>query len=140
MFSTIAILVYGIEQGQRGMDTLSWAYYLSLVALFFILSSLIAAGLEVKRLSRKSTDEVPILRSNSTICRSQRTLTHSMSVDSCASLRTIETPVKIAVQMNRPRSESQCRMRVNSVSYAPTVLEEDEECKGAPFYLDNEVS
>ena len=142
MTSFAGVTLYGIKQGQRGIDTLSWGFALACVSCFFMILSTIPLAFEARRISHEQSDQIPILPpiqgSKST---SRPVLHHSPSVDSCTELRTEENLNDRQFKLTRPRSASQIRMRVNSVSQdcPPTPLPgEIEEESGAVFDFDNE--
>ena len=142
MTSFTGVTLYGIKQGQRGKDTLSWAFMLACVACFFIILSIVPLALEVRRISQEQNDQIPILPTvQGSKSISRPILRHSPSVDSCMALRAEENLIDRQVKPTRPRSASQVRMRVNSVSQdcPPTPLpgEVEEEC-GAVFEFNNE--
>lgn len=136
------VVVYGTQQGQRGLDTLSWGFLLAAASSALMLLSTIPLVLEWRMKSTPKEDRRPVLSSpNGSKPPARPELRHSPSVDSCAALRTEEKPSDRPVRLARPRSESQVRMRVNSVSQEcpPTPLHgEIEEESGAVFDFDNE--
>lgn len=136
--SVIGVIVYGAEQGKRGIDTLSWAYVVAIFACVFMVFSAIPQYLEVQHLSLASGDQIPILPRLRNSVISQPGMPHSSSVDSCIALRTLEAPVHKPKEKGRPRSESQVRMRVNSINCPPTPMPGDFEEPGAAFNFDND--
>ena len=142
MTSFVGVTLYGIKQGQRSFDTLSWGFVLASVAVSIMIISAVPLGLEMKKNYKKCPDQMAILtKSDGSESIFYPVLRHSPSVDSCVSLRTEENLNDRQVKLTRPRSASEVRMRVNSVSQdcPPTPMpgEIEEECRGV-FDFDND--
>ena len=136
MTSFAGVTLYGIKQGQRSFDTLSWGFVVACVASSVMILSVVPLGLEMKTNFKKYPDQVAILpKIEGSESTSRPVLRHSPSVDSCMALRTEENVNDRQMKLTRPRSESEVRLRVNSVSQdcpatpMPGEIEE-EECGG----------
>ena len=84
MTSFVGVTVYGLKQGQRGFDTLSWSFVVASVASSVMVLAILPLALETKRNYNKQQDQVPILPNlESSKAISRPVLHHSPSVDSC---------------------------------------------------------
>ena len=136
MTSFVGVTLYGIKQGERSFDTLSWGFLVASVASSLMILSVVPLGLEMKNTFKKCPDQTVILsKIEGSESISRPALRHSPSVDSCVALRTEENLSDRQIKLTRPRSESEVRLRVNSVSQdcPPTPMSgeiEEEECGG----------
>ena len=61
MASFVGVTLYGIKQGQRSFDTLSWGFVLASVAVSIMIISAVPLGLEMKKNYTKCPDQMAIL-------------------------------------------------------------------------------